>query len=136
MCFCSVSQTRTGRAPPPGTSTGSVGSSSMTGSRSTNWICLGNKEVRLIPAAGVKYLKRRWCVLDPRAEDLLGLIDGICYACSFNGCTSLGYGSSCNHLDLSGNASYDCDFMDLAAGCLCFGCGEIVLLHVLVAEIF
>lgn len=88
----------------------------------------GGKDRRLVGAQGVKYLRRRWCVLDPNVEDLLGLLDSINFACSFSDCTALDYGSSCNHLGLSGNASYafnmyyqvmnqgfqDCDFMNLA----------------------
>lgn len=82
----------------------------------------------LVGARGVKYLQRRWCILDPDATDLSSLPGSMDFACTFSDCTSLGYGSSCNHLDLRGNASYafnmyyqvrnqkagDCDFSDLA----------------------
>ncbi|KDP32321.1 hypothetical protein JCGZ_13246 [Jatropha curcas] len=83
----------------------------------------------LAPVEGVKYMLRRWCVLNPDASDLEELPDSINYACSLSDCTSLGYGSSCNHLSVEGNASYafnmyyqvnnqkdwTCDFSGLAA---------------------
>lgn len=82
----------------------------------------------LIAAEGVEYLSRKWCILDPAADDFTYLPGSIDYACTFSDCTSLGYGSSCNHLDVQGNASYafnmyyqfrdqkttDCDFSQLA----------------------
>ncbi|KAJ8470700.1 hypothetical protein OPV22_025043 [Ensete ventricosum] len=60
----------------------------------------------LVSVKGVDYLPRRWCILDPAATDLTDLNDSVNYACSFSDCTSMGYVSSCNHLDLRGNASY------------------------------
>ncbi|KAF8398477.1 hypothetical protein HHK36_017406 [Tetracentron sinense] len=86
------------------------------------------KNKGLIGAQYVEYMPKKWCVLDPDAEDLSDLPDSISYACSLSDCTSLGYGSSCNHLDANGNASYafnmyyqvqnqrswDCDFSGLA----------------------
>ncbi|XP_071715261.1 glucan endo-1,3-beta-glucosidase 8 [Rutidosis leptorrhynchoides] len=86
----------------------------------------GNKG--LSPVMGVRYKSRRWCVLNPRVKDLDGLAKEVDYACSLSDCTSLGFGSSCNHLSLRGNASYafnmyyqlqnqnewDCDFSGLA----------------------
>ncbi|KAK9060744.1 hypothetical protein SSX86_021450 [Deinandra increscens subsp. villosa] len=82
----------------------------------------------LVPVLGVRYMSRRWCVLNPKVKELDGLAKEIDYACSLSDCTSLGYGSSCNHLSLSGNASYafnmyyqlqgqsdwDCEFSGLA----------------------
>nr|XP_043626072.1 glucan endo-1,3-beta-glucosidase 8 [Erigeron canadensis] len=82
----------------------------------------------LSPVLGVEYKSRRWCVLNPRVKELDGLAKEIDYACSLSDCTSLGYGSTCNHLSLSENASYafnmyyqlqdqhewDCDFSGLA----------------------
>ncbi|GKC44715.1 glucan endo-1,3-beta-glucosidase 8-like protein [Tanacetum coccineum] len=82
----------------------------------------------LAPVVGVQYMNRRWCVLNPKVKDLEGIAKEIDYACSLSDCTSLGYGSSCNHLSLSGNASYafnmyyqlqaqnawDCEFSGLA----------------------
>ncbi|KAJ9183391.1 hypothetical protein P3X46_007253 [Hevea brasiliensis] len=82
----------------------------------------------LVPVEGVKYMYRRWCVLNPDASDLEDLPDSINYACSLSDCTALGYGSSCNHLSVEGNASYafnmyyqvndqkewNCDFSGLA----------------------
>ncbi|KAF5197683.1 Glucan endo-1,3-beta-glucosidase [Thalictrum thalictroides] len=76
----------------------------------------------------VEYLPRRWCVLNQQADDFSELAKNMDYACTFSDCTSLGYGSSCNHLNLHGNASYafnmyyqernqqswDCDFSGLA----------------------
>ncbi|WCJ29738.1 Glucan endo-1 3-beta-glucosidase [Euphorbia peplus] len=92
---------------------------------------LGLKADRgLVPVEGVKYMPRKWCVLDRHAEDVdFGQLPGnINYACSLSDCTALGYGSSCNHLSVDGNASYafnmyyqlhnqhdwDCDFSGLA----------------------
>ncbi|MFS7982387.1 putative glucan endo-1,3-beta-D-glucosidase [Helianthus anomalus] len=60
----------------------------------------------LAPVLGVRYMSRKWCVLNPRVKELNGLAKEIDYACSLSDCTSLGYGSSCNHLTLAGNASF------------------------------
>ncbi|XP_052199815.1 glucan endo-1,3-beta-glucosidase 8 [Diospyros lotus] len=82
----------------------------------------------LIPVQNVEYMIKRWCVLNPEAKDLEDLPKSIDYACSLSDCTALGYGSSCNHLGVKGNASYafnmyyqlqsqnswDCDFSGLA----------------------
>ncbi|XP_010257791.1 PREDICTED: glucan endo-1,3-beta-glucosidase 8 [Nelumbo nucifera] len=82
----------------------------------------------LIGAENVEYFPMRWCVMNPNADDLTELSSNFQYACSFSDCTALGYGSSCNHLDVRGNASYsfnmfyqwnnqrnwDCDFSGLA----------------------
>lgn len=83
----------------------------------------------LTPVEDVKYQLRRWCVLNTEATDNLDeLPESISYACSLSDCTTLGYGSSCNHLTAEGNASYafnmyyqvnnqqlwDCDFSGLA----------------------
>ncbi|KAJ9538786.1 hypothetical protein OSB04_031519 [Centaurea solstitialis] len=82
----------------------------------------------LAPVVGVRYMSRRWCVLNPRVKKLDGLAKEIDYACSLSDCTSLEYGSSCNKLSLAGNASYafnmyyqlqdqhewDCEFSGLA----------------------
>lgn len=62
---------------------------------------------QLVPAKGVKYLKRQWCVLSPNANPTdPNLQQGINYACSYADCTSLSPGSSCSGLDPSKNASY------------------------------
>ncbi|OVA08098.1 Glycoside hydrolase [Macleaya cordata] len=90
----------------------------------------GNQENKeLIGAKNVKYLQKNWCVLDDDyGDDFLDLPASIDYACTFSDCTALGYGSSCNGLDVRGNASYafnmyyqvgnqkssDCDFSGLA----------------------
>lgn len=82
----------------------------------------------LVPVEDVKYLPKKWCVLNPHASDLEDLAKNIDYACSMSDCTALGYGSSCNNLSVQGNASYafnmyyqvnnqqswDCDFYGLA----------------------
>lgn len=62
----------------------------------------------LVSAKGVKYLPRRWCVINLSASStaLTQLSDSITYACTHGDCTSLGYGSSCNSLNYQGNASY------------------------------
>ncbi|XP_066335549.1 glucan endo-1,3-beta-glucosidase 8-like isoform X1 [Miscanthus floridulus] len=62
-----------------------------------------------VPARGVEYLPRRWCVLNPiSAGDAMDgrLADNVGYACSRADCTALGYGCSCGALDARGNASY------------------------------
>nr|XP_043628206.1 glucan endo-1,3-beta-glucosidase 5-like [Erigeron canadensis] len=84
----------------------------------------------LVPAKGVRYLPRQWCVLAPGASETdPNLADSITYACTYADCTSLGYGSSCNGLDARSNASYafnkyfqtfnqqkgSCDFHNLSA---------------------
>ncbi|KAL5975117.1 hypothetical protein ACLOJK_031796 [Asimina triloba] len=64
------------------------------------------KEKYLVAAKGVQYLPKQWCVLDEDSPNLNLLPTNMDYACTFGDCTSLGYGSSCNNLDLHGNASY------------------------------
>ncbi|EXC13618.1 Glucan endo-1,3-beta-glucosidase 5 [Morus notabilis] len=67
---------------------------------------LGNGK-SLVPAKGVKYLARQWCVMSPEANILdPNLGPSISYACTYADCTSLGYGSSCGMLDARSNASY------------------------------
>ncbi|GAU45123.1 hypothetical protein TSUD_135530 [Trifolium subterraneum] len=88
-----------------------------------------HKEKGLIAVEGIKYLEKKWCILDPEATNLDDdLAKSVDYACSQSDCTPLGYGSSCNNLSLEGNASYafnmyyqvnnqmdwDCDFSGLA----------------------
>lgn len=61
----------------------------------------------LVPAKGVKYLARQWCVMAPQASVMdPNLAQSVSYACTYADCTSLGYGSSCGNLDPRGNASY------------------------------
>ncbi|CAK7352250.1 unnamed protein product [Dovyalis caffra] len=61
----------------------------------------------LVPARGVKYLARQWCVMSPEASiSDPNLPNSIAYACTYADCTSLGNGSSCGTLDARGNASY------------------------------
>ncbi|CAM8876302.1 unnamed protein product [Rhodiola kirilowii] len=81
-----------------------------------------------IPAKGVQYLPRQWCVFNKDAHDLSTLSADMDYACSRSDCTAMAYGSSCNKLDTQGNISYafnmyyqvndqdvtSCDFKGLA----------------------
>ncbi|CAI0454378.1 unnamed protein product [Linum tenue] len=69
---------------------------------------LGSGGRRLVvPAKGVRYLTRQWCVLSPQASlDDPALASSVSYSCSYSDCTSLGSGSSCSVLDARGNASY------------------------------
>lgn len=61
----------------------------------------------LVPAKGVKYLPRRWCVMASQANEANpDLGNAMTYACDFADCTSLGLGSSCGNLDVRRNASY------------------------------
>jgi exo-beta-1,3-glucanase (GH17 family) len=61
----------------------------------------------LVPAKGVRYLSKQWCVLRPDASPTDPSIAGaISYACQYSDCTSLGAGSSCANLDARGNVSY------------------------------
>ncbi|KAM3275828.1 hypothetical protein ACQJBY_044290 [Aegilops geniculata] len=67
----------------------------------------GNGGGMLVPARGVEYLQRRWCVLKPDADladQKVG--DSVSYACGSADCTSLGYKTSCGGLDAKGNVSY------------------------------
>lgn len=82
----------------------------------------------LVAVEDVIYMHKRWCILNPQLKELDDLPRNIDYACSLSDCTALGYGSSCNHLSVEGNASYafnmyyqfknqngwDCDFSGLA----------------------
>ncbi|KAB2016448.1 hypothetical protein ES319_D08G097600v1 [Gossypium barbadense] len=61
----------------------------------------------LIPAKGVQYLERKWCVMKPSAPlDDPQVAQSVSYACGLADCTSLGYGTSCGNLDARGNISY------------------------------
>lgn len=61
----------------------------------------------LVPAKGVRYLARKWCVMAPEANVMdPNVAQSVNYACTYADCTSLGYGSSCGMLDPKGNASY------------------------------
>lgn len=63
-----------------------------------------------VPAQGVEYLPKRWCVLNPNADANAAadkLADNVGYACARADCTPLGFGCSCGGaLDAAGNASY------------------------------
>jgi len=59
-----------------------------------------------IAAKGVVYQDHIWCVLNPDVKNLSLLPSAMDYACANGDCTSLGFGCSCDNLDLAGNASY------------------------------
>ncbi|KAL5210660.1 hypothetical protein ABZP36_006283 [Zizania latifolia] len=61
----------------------------------------------IVPARGVRYLSRQWCVLRPEASPSDPALAGaVSYACQYADCTSLGAGSSCGNLDVRSNISY------------------------------
>ena len=61
----------------------------------------------LIPAKGVRYLAKQWCVLATGANVAdPNIANSVNYACTYADCTSLGFGSSCNGLDVRSNVSY------------------------------
>ncbi|KAI3867795.1 hypothetical protein MKX03_019255 [Papaver bracteatum] len=67
---------------------------------------LGNNR-KLVPAKGVKYLEKQWCVMSPQASASNPMLtEAVAYACTHADCTSLSYGSSCGDLDAASNASY------------------------------
>ncbi|XP_026456409.1 glucan endo-1,3-beta-glucosidase 8-like [Papaver somniferum] len=84
----------------------------------------------LVGAKNVKYLAKAWCVFndDFLVTDFIDLRESVDYACEHSDCTALGYGSTCNRLDVRGNVSYafnmyyqvgnqkhsDCDFAGAA----------------------
>jgi hypothetical protein len=61
----------------------------------------------IVPAKGVKYLSKQWCVLRSDASPTdPAVVGAVGYACQFADCTSLSPGSSCGSLDVRGNISY------------------------------
>ncbi|CAK7345846.1 unnamed protein product [Dovyalis caffra] len=61
----------------------------------------------LIPAKGVQYQGRKWCVMKQSAKlDDPQVAPSVSYACGLGDCTSLGYGTSCGDLNAWGNISY------------------------------
>ncbi|CAN6840496.1 unnamed protein product [Brassica oleracea] len=71
-------------------------------------LSLGNGR-QLVPAKGVRYQAREWCVLSPQAaagNNGGAWTSSADYACQLADCTSLGPGSSCAALDPAANASY------------------------------
>lgn len=61
----------------------------------------------IVPAKGVRYLSRQWCVLRPEANPANPAIGGaVAFACQYGDCTSLSYGSSCGSLNVRSNISY------------------------------
>ncbi|XP_057516468.1 glucan endo-1,3-beta-glucosidase 5 [Amaranthus tricolor] len=61
----------------------------------------------LIPAKGVEYLPKKWCVLSSSANlNDPQVASSVSYACGNADCTSLGYGTTCNNLNAQGNISY------------------------------
>ncbi|KAL9232982.1 hypothetical protein vseg_008030 [Gypsophila vaccaria] len=65
-----------------------------------------NRDVYLAGVKDVPYLKSQWCTFNTDAKDVSKLADNMKFACTFADCTPLYYGSSCNGLDVNGNASY------------------------------
>lgn len=67
---------------------------------------LGNGK-SLVGAKGVRYLPKRWCVMNPQANTVdPSLGQSMIKACEVADCTSLAPGSSCAGLDPKTNASY------------------------------
>uniref|UniRef100_A0ACD5YEY0 Uncharacterized protein n=1 Tax=Avena sativa TaxID=4498 RepID=A0ACD5YEY0_AVESA len=61
----------------------------------------------VVPAKGVKYLSKQWCVLRPDASPTdPAIVGALGYACQYADCTSISPGSSCGSLDVRGNISY------------------------------
>lgn len=61
----------------------------------------------IVPAKGVRYLSKQWCVLRPDASPTdPAIVGAVGYACHYADCTSLSPGSSCGGLDVRGNVSY------------------------------
>ncbi|XP_010099734.2 glucan endo-1,3-beta-glucosidase 6 [Morus notabilis] len=61
----------------------------------------------LIPAQGVEYLEKKWCIMKSSAKlDNPQVAPTVSYACALGDCTSLGYGTSCGNLDAEGNISF------------------------------
>ncbi|KAE8687166.1 Glucan endo-1,3-beta-glucosidase 8 [Hibiscus syriacus] len=57
----------------------------------------------LVPAKGVHYLEKKWCVMKPTVRlDDPQVQPSVSYACGLADCTSLGYGTSCGNLDARG----------------------------------
>ncbi|GLT28618.1 hypothetical protein SLA2020_035380 [Shorea laevis] len=66
-----------------------------------------NSGAPLVRAADVRYLQKKWCVMDLSAKlDDPQLAPSVSYACGLADCTSLGYGTTCGNLDARGNISY------------------------------
>ncbi|KAI4376382.1 hypothetical protein MLD38_014151 [Melastoma candidum] len=61
----------------------------------------------LVPAQGIQYLARQWCIFKPSAKlDDSQVAPTVSFACAKGDCTSLGYGTSCGSLNAAGNISY------------------------------
>ena len=77
----------------------------------------GGDSGSLVPAAGMRYLSRRWCVLSPVASGgESGLGPSVDAACSYSDCSSLLPGSSCSGLDPRSKVSYAFNQYFQAAG--------------------
>ncbi|KAF8377210.1 hypothetical protein HHK36_030583 [Tetracentron sinense] len=59
----------------------------------------------MVAAKGVQYLPSQWCVFK-ESKNMSLVPANVNYACSLSDCSSLGYGSSCNNLDVNGNISF------------------------------
>ncbi|XP_042480940.1 glucan endo-1,3-beta-glucosidase 8-like [Macadamia integrifolia] len=60
----------------------------------------------MVGAKGVQYLQSQWCVYNKESGNVSAVAKDVDYACSLSDCTALGYGCSCNNLDVIGNISY------------------------------
>nr|GMD54551.1 glucan endo-1,3-beta-glucosidase 6-like [Ipomoea batatas] len=61
----------------------------------------------LLPARGVQYQEKKWCVFKPNARlDDGEVASSVSYACSLADCTSLGFQTSCGGMDARANISY------------------------------
>jgi len=59
-----------------------------------------------VAAKGVMYQDHIWCVLNLDVKNLSLLLSTPDYACVGADCISLGFGCSCDNLDLARNVSY------------------------------
>lgn len=59
-----------------------------------------------VAAKDVQHLAKLWCVFNKDVKNMSLVAPNMNYACSAADCTPLGYGSSCNNLDMYGNISY------------------------------
>ncbi|KAJ7945317.1 Glucan endo-1,3-beta-glucosidase-like protein [Quillaja saponaria] len=64
------------------------------------------RAVMPVGAKGVQYQDKKWCVFNKDIKNLSLVPKEIAYACAQSDCTSLGYGCSCQNLDMLGNVSY------------------------------
>ncbi|XP_015886832.2 glucan endo-1,3-beta-glucosidase 8 [Ziziphus jujuba] len=60
----------------------------------------------LVPAKGVQYLEKKWCVLDSDVSDFEAVGPQVDFACGLSDCSSLGLARSCGELNAHDNVSY------------------------------